>query len=506
MDRVSRRRFPRFFNPRRWALGTALPLLALGCATPVPSLAAPPDAAAPLVARGASGDMPDTLPAPRPTTPQAPSPGPQTAAAPDKALPVGLDTVFRLAQDQNAQVQLAREKVNGAYAQYDVATLSWLPRLYVGPAWYRHEGGIQNEDGTLTHSSTGALFGGMELDGTFDLRQYAFEKVKAERDVWQQKGELSRITTETLQQASETYIDLLQARSEEALAQAQVAREEDLLRFVKNLNDTGYQAEMDTIESDLAGYRQLAARMRQLQQAAAARLAYLLNLGPCTDLVPIDDRLVPFDLIDATPPPCDLVARALAAGPGVRELEGLIGLIQSSIARSQGPSRFLPVFEVRMAEGAFGAGPGDDMRWDNRWDLGLQARWDLSGLATGRSQQRVAESKLQQAHLSLQDLRGKLAAGVQESREAVVSGRAQLTLAQERIKHGVAAYRLHNDVRREPEDKRPIVRELLFNIRSLREAEHDYLDTVSAYDKAQVRLLLLLGPTAPPPAGVAGCR
>jgi outer membrane protein TolC len=434
---------------------------------------------------------------------------PHPAAAPDapaKSLPISLDTVFRLAQDQNVQVLLAREKVNGACAQFDVATLGWLPRLYVGPAWYRHEGGIQNEDGTLTHSSTGALFAGMEVDGTLDLRQYAFEKVKAERDVWQQKGELSRITTETLQQASETYIDLLQARSEEALAQAQLARTEDLHRFLKSLDGAGYQAEMDTVESDLAGYRQLVLRMRQLEQAASARLVYLLGLDPCTQLVPVDDRLISFDLIDAGPPPCELVSRALAAGPGVRELEGLIGVIQGGIAQAQGPSRFLPIFEVRMAEGGFGAAPGDDMRWDNRWDLALQARWDLSGLATGRSQQRVAESKLQQAHLSLQDLRGKLAAGVQESREAVLAGRDQIAPAEERITHSLSAYRLHNDVRREPEDKRVIVRELILNIRSLREAEHAYLDTVNAYDKAQVRLLLLLGPTAPPPAGAAPCR
>jgi outer membrane protein TolC len=428
------------------------------------------------------------------------------AAAPAHDLPVSLDTIFRLAQDQNAQVLLAREKVNGACAEVDIATLGWLPRLYVGPAWYRHEGGIQNEDGTLTHSSTGALFAGLELDGALDLRQYAFEKVKAERDVWQQKGELSRITTETLQEASDTYIDLLQARSEEALSEAQISRSEDLYRFLKNLDGAGYQAELDTIESDVAGYRQRAARMRQLQQGASARLAYLLGVDPCTRLVPVDDKLIPFELIDASPPPCDLVSKALAAGPGVRELEGLIGVIQGGIAQAQGPSRFLPIFEVRMAEGGFGAGPGDDMRWDNRWDLALQARWDLTGLATGRSQQRLAESKLQQAHLTLQDLRGKLAAGVQESREAVLSGRGQLPFAEERIRHSLGAFKLHNDVRKEPEDKRAIVRELILNIRTLREAEHDYLDTVNAYNKAQVRLMLLLGPTAPPPAGVARCR
>src|SRR5207244_12389442 len=132
------------------------------------------------------------------------------------------------------------------------------------------------------------------------------------------------------------------------------------------------------IEADLNGYRQLAQRMVRAQQAASARLVYLLGLDPCTELIPVDDHLQPFELIDARAPTCDLVTRAVAAGPGVRELEGLLNLLQNSIAKANGPARLLPVFEVRMAEGAFGAGPGDSLTWDNRWDLGLQARRDRS--------------------------------------------------------------------------------------------------------------------------------
>ncbi len=193
----------------------------------------------------------------------------------------------------------------------------------------------------------------------------------------------------------------------------------------------------------------------------------------------------------------------MSFGPGVRELEGMLNLLTTSMAKAQGPSRLLPVFEVRMAEGAFGAGPGDDARWDNRWDMALQARWDLGGLVTGRARQRSAESKIQQVNLNLLDLRGKLTAGVQEAREATLSTGQQIGVARQRREYSESAYKLHKELRGEPEDKRPIVRELIQNVRSLREAEHDYLDTVSGYDKAQLRLLLLLGPTAPPPAGGA---
>src|SRR4029077_6153440 len=92
--------------------------------------------------------------------------------------------------------------------------------------YYRHEGGIQNEDGTLTESSFGSLFAGTEIRGRFDLREAVFQKVDAERKVWQQKGELSKLTSENLLDAANTSVDLLAARAGEAVA----IRTEELLQ------------------------------------------------------------------------------------------------------------------------------------------------------------------------------------------------------------------------------------------------------------------------------------
>ena len=67
--------------------------------------------------------------------------------------------------------------------------------------------------------------------------------------------------------------------------------------------------------------------------AASAKLVYLLGLDPCTVLLPVAMRLVPIDLIDATAPACDLVAKAVTQGPGIRELEALVARDR----RSDGP-------------------------------------------------------------------------------------------------------------------------------------------------------------------------
>jgi outer membrane protein TolC len=246
------------------------------------------------------------------------------------------------------------------------------------------------------------------------------------------------------------------------------------------------------------GNKQAIAKTRQQGDAAAAKLAYLIGLEPCHELIPVDKRLMPFDLVDASPSCCDLVTRAMANGPGIHELEGLLATIQNGMEEAKGPKRFLPVFEVRMLEAAFGAGPGHVLDWDNRWDLGLAVRWNLTDLLTARDRLCIAESGLRQANLTLQELRARLAAGVQEAREAIVSGREQLALADEQVRKAREGYNLSWQRLKEP-IQGSSVGEVLQAIRGLEAALINKLQTIRDYDKAELRLLLLLD-------GTAGCH
>lgn len=421
------------------------------------------------------------------------------AVAEHPTVPVGLDTVFRLAEDQNAQVGIARQRVQEALAEKAVAKYKWLPDLYVGTAFYRHEGGIQNEDGTLTHSSTGALFAGMEIDGVFDVREVAYQQVTAQRRVWQQRGELSRITSETLLDAANAYIDLLAVRSGEIIARDLEVKLRELRDRAQRLAQTEPAARVQVarIQAELEGQQQTVARLKSQAAGLQAKLIYLLGLDPCSELVPVDRQLVPFDAVDATAPLCTLVSQALTNGPGVREMEGLLALIQQSIDRYQGAAKYMPIFELRMAEGAFGAGPGEDWNWDNRWDLGLQARWNLTERFTLKDRQRVNAAKIQQAYLANQDLRAKLTAGVQEARETILNGREQIGHTEQQVKDASEAFDLSR--RRVRELQQPTTyTESLLAIDSLARAQMNYIGAINAYDKAQIRLVILLGPGASP--------
>jgi outer membrane protein TolC len=432
----------------------------------------------------------------------------QEAAPAARVVPICLDTVLRLAEDQNAQIAQARARVQEAYAQSDLAARSWLPDTYVGTAFYRHEGGIATEEGFLVHSSFSSLFAGIEVNSKLDLRDFAYQKVNAERQVWQQKGELSRITSEKLLDAADTYIDLLSARAGEVIAlriQKDLTYLEDQANKMFQALKGATEVEVERVRTQKVANDRRIVELRLQQAQAAAKLAYLLDLGSCVTLEPVDKGLIRFELVDANLPVCDLVDQALRTGPGIQEMEGLLALIHESIERSQGASKYLPVFELHMAEGGFGTGPGDEQKWDNRWDLGLQARWNLTELLTRHERQRALQARTDQAHLAYEDLRGKLASGVEAAREASLNVSGQFKLIEKQRELARHVYE-QTETRRQKvlqQGQAPTFTELLLSLQEFATAERTMVEAYRAYDKAQLQLLVLLGTTHGPVNG--GC-
>src|SRR5262249_11283888 len=156
-------------------------------------------------------------------------------------------------------------------------------------------------------------------------------------------------------------------------------------------------------------------------RTASAKLAYLLGLDPCTEIVPADNTLVPLSLADADVSCCDLVSKASSCGPGIQEMEAILNLINKGMQDAAGAGGFLPVFTAQALEGGFGAGRNDDLTFANRFDLGVQARWNLTDVFNADIQRRIGNSLACQARLTYADLKGKLTLAVQESRESILN-------------------------------------------------------------------------------------
>ena len=422
------------------------------------------------------------------------------APATPKVLQIDIYSVLKLAQDHNGQIALGIEKLNEAQANQDLAAKRWLPDITIGNSYYRREGGIQDFYGNLVKSSCGSDFAGVELNGKLDLRELVYSKIEAERQVLQQKGELSKLTAEKLLDASTTYIELLFIRSGEVIA-ADVEKKlldlRDKAKVMAEINP-GLTVQLSGIKAELAAHQLIARKLRESQKSAIAKLVYLLGLEPGTILIADEEnhRMPILDFVKPQVPIEDLVEQSLTRGPGVREMESLLHMIDEAKAKSTGLARFLPTMEVKVLEGAFGAGPHDNMDWANRLDLMVSAKWDLTSALLARERQRVADSKIQQAQITYKELRDKLVLGVQEAREALLSNLDMMKIGKEQNESAEDAYN-KSEYRLANSSVGASPAEVLLSLRAFSAARLAYLNAVRELNKAQLRLFILVGAEDP---------
>lgn len=423
-----------------------------------------------------------------------------------REVPITLDAVLRIAEESNAKIGKAREKLLESQLEAEQAHSCWMPNVYAGVAYYRHEGGIQDFDGRLLHSSFGRLMPGVQLKTDWNLRETTFKQIDAERKLWQQKAELSQVNNEVFLEAATTYVDLLTARRGEALVRELERYDRKVLAQAERLAKADAAADplVAGMRSSIAAREYQAAQLHQQGDAASAKLVYLLGLPPLTRLVPVDPVLVPVQLIDTVAPTEAMVQQALTTGPGVRELVGLLNTIQSGLDMSYSKQNLLPTVEVCVWEGLISAGPGLSTSIDNRLDVCLQVKWDLTALMRAEDQRKLVRSKLEQTRWTLKDVKDRLGAGVQEAKQAILSSRVMLGVSTTQIQEASQAYK-KADERVEEGQKGASPADVVSAIRALELAHFNYVQATRDHNKAQVRLLLLVGhppaqekPIAPP--------
>lgn len=304
------------------------------------------------------------------------------------------------------------------------------------------------------------------------FRKDTFKKPVAEATVWRRRIELRKAENDNLQDAANTYFDWLLALRGKAVANDLLKYEEKLLTRASKLaeSERPVQVVVEAVETAVSARQQFILQTDQQIKAVTAKLGYLMGMNG--GVLTTTETLEPINRVETSVPLEVLIRQAQENGPGVRELQGLIASIHQSIAEACRAQRCC-------------------------------ARTGAP-LICGRLQ--MAESQLQQAQLALVGLQLKLRAGVEDAFTAVLSRREQLELASKAIDHAKEVYRLM-DLRETEESPVNRMRNktyegVLNSIRQLLQADSNYLTAVSDYNKAQIRLLLLLGTYNNCPANV----
>lgn len=426
------------------------------------------------------------------------------AADPDQVetLPIDLPTALRLADSANPTVNLARARVEEAFARLREAQVLWLPNIDAGPAYQRHDGQIQNSRGEVFSVSKSNFFIGGGVAMRFETGDALFGPLVARQLVRAQVAAARAVNDNVGLDVALTYLDLVQVYGQLAVNAETLANAEEMLRNAASAQEAGKgktPADAPRARTEVELRREERRILETRAAQVSARLAQLLLLRPTVDLRPADPAVVPVSLVPPDTPLDDLVATGLVNRPELARDQALVG---AAVARWR-QARFrplLPRLEATYLAGDFGGGTNDELgNWNGRGDGTLQAVWELRNFGLGDAARVRAERALvDQANFRVTESQAQVAAEVSAAAKEVRTRLRAIAHAQEAVRQAEETWRIlvqsafglaGRELRFDPLE--PLLAE-----QALATARTQYLNEVIEYNKAQFRLYVALGQPA----------
>jgi outer membrane protein TolC len=434
-----------------------------------------------------------------------------------RPLTINLPTALQLANANAVDIAAATERVGVAAAQLEQARALWLPTVTVGGDYNRHDGRIQNADGTLIDvGRNGLMFGagtGIGSAGVLSVTDAIFSPLVARQTVRARQADAQAAANDTLVAVSDAYFNVQQARGELAGAEDATRRTADLVRRINALA-AGLVPPMEATraEAELARREQAGLLAQERWRTASAELLRVLRLDPASQVEPIEPPQLRVNLVDLGRPVDDLIVLGLTNRP---ELASRQAQVQATIAalRQEKVRPLVPSVLIRgwstpvtgtLAIGAFGGGKNGQLdNFGYRGDIDVQLLWQFDNLGFGnhgRVHQREAENRL--AIIELFRIQDRVAA-------EVTTYYAQADLAAKRVEIAERGVRLSLDsaeknvlglsqTHRVGELVQLILRpqEAVAAVQALAQAYVDYYGAVADANRAQFRLYRAIGQPA----------
>lgn len=430
----------------------------------------------------------------------------------EKPLPINLPTALQLAGVRPLDIAVASERIRLAAAQLDQARVLWLPTLYLGVDYFRHDGRIQNVEGNLFDTSKSALLIGGGPSAVFGITDALFAPLAARQIIRARQAELQTARNDALLAVAEAYFSVQQARGELAGAQDAACRTEEVLRRTQELAPGGLVPEVEVVRArtELGHRLQVLDAARERWQVASADLVRVLRLEPAAVIQPLEAPHLQVMLVPPDQSVDDLITVGLTNRP---ELATQQALVQATLVRLR-QERLRPLIPSvllrgaatnpagTLAGGAFGGGRNESLsNFGARGDFDIQVLWELQNLGFGnraRVEERRAENRL--SVLELFRIQDRVAAEVVQAHAQVRSAAARVGKAENALKDAVDS--ANKNLEGLGQTKRLggnvlllVIRpqEVIAAIQALAQAYNDYYGAVADYDRAQFRLYHAVG-------------
>ncbi len=414
------------------------------------------------------------------------------------AFAIDLAMALEMGGANSLQVELARAMLAESNALLDTAEARWLPDLWLGVSYEKHEGALQETTGNVLDVSRNAGFIGAGLFASFNFVDALLEPRSALLDVDAAGADVAASVNDTLLGIALAYNDLLEAQSLRGLALENVALARDLVELAEAFSRSGQGLESDAARArnELAGRRRILAAAEESIALRSTVLAKRLRLDPTLALRADEPALVPFVLVPGELELDRLIAQAMESRPDLRSLESTVQAQEEREAQER-LRPFVPRLNVGVRGGGLGGGTGSNFDdFDEEGELTASLVWTVRNLGAGESAARRRKAaQHRQAIIRLQLARDSVAEEVSLAHVQIREGRRQMEFAARTVAESLESLEL-NMRRIRGAEGLPI--EALQAIDASAKAKDTYLATVAEFNRSQFRLLRAVG-SAPRP-------
>lgn len=439
------------------------------------------------------------------------SAGSQAVAGNDSPLPpasftFSLADVLSLADQQNPNVALARERINEAYARVDRAEAMWLPSLRSGLNYNHHEGTIQDVAGNVFETTRSSFYGGIGAGAVgagspavpgvvaqFHVSDALFQPKIASHQAASRQFGATAARNDTLRDTAVAYFELVRAEHNVAIAQEALDKTKKLANLTLQYAETGQGLKSDyqRMEAEVAVRQDQLVSQVEGVQVASGRLAQLLHADPSVLIASGEATVVPVEVLTLENTASEYVATGLSRRPELAEQKHLVCEATERLRREKF-APLVPSVLLGMSYGGMGGGLGGNIiNSGDRWDADAVAYWEIRNLGFGeRAARDETSSVVRQAQMRELALLDRVAREVTESHAQVTQRQKRIETAKKGIVAAEQSYSL-NQQRIENAQGLPI--EVLQAIQALATARRNYLAAVVDYNIAQFELCRAIG-------------
>jgi len=406
---------------------------------------------------------------------------------------IDLPTVLRLAEAQNIDIQIVRERLNEANAGHTSARSQFFPWLSPGVSYRRHDNLIQTVEGRLIDVHKQSYAPGATVGAQLDIGDAIYKSLAARQQARAAGYAVAAQRQETAATAAQNYFALLLAQAAVGIAGESVRLSTNYEAQIREAVSAGLTFKGDELRVRVHAERnQVALRQAEEQRRiASARLAQTLRLDPVIALVANDSDLTPLTLFETNAALGALVAQANSARPELKQSQASVsaadhakqGAVYGPLVPSVGAQIFAGGLGGDSSAGPSRFGEQEDYFVGVSWKIGPGGLFDI-----GRT--RAAEARLQATRLSSAKLDDEIARQVVEAFVRMQSLRDQIDSTKRVLASAEEGLRL-TQLRKEFS-----VGIVLGNLQAeqdLTRARYDYLKTIADFNSAQYALSRAVG-------------